>query len=166
MDTGAGTGKDIGGVLSASLLLQVLQGVPCPLLPCLVRPGWLQASASLSLLLHGCLTDTPQPEHQPCQEPLPLYPTLPGPHHPHPAPLTQAPGAGTRRGLELQLCPGAAGRVGHSCCATATTLITNNGENPRNVLGQITSCADGFAGCPLGSQLAGGWVWRHPSPKV
>lgn len=103
----AGAGKDLGDILSTSLLMQLFHlwgGGGC-LVPS--TPAWLEQAGcrhSLPVLfLHGCLTL--QPAHQPIKT-VCLHP----PHHtlcPPSSPLTsltQAPGLELGGVLDLQLC--------------------------------------------------------------
>ena len=166
----AGAGKDLGDILSSSLLMQLFHlwgGGGC-LVPS--TPAWLEQAGCrhcLSVLfLHGCLTL--QPAHQPIKT-VCLHP----PHHtlcpPSSPPCFTHTGtrAGIRWGLRSPALFQGSGTVGHTRCATAPTVIMRNGENPHYVLGQVSPCAGGFAGCPWrGMGLNNSLPAAPPHPRL
>lgn len=142
----AGAGKNLGDILSTSLLMQLfcLWGQGC-LIPS--TPAWLEQAGCRHRLpvpfLHGCLTL--QPIKTVCLH-LPHH-TLCPPSSP-PCFTHTGTRAGIRWGLRSPALFQGSGTVGHSWCATAPTVIMRNGENSHYVLGQVSPCVGGFAGCP------------------
>ena len=139
---------------------------------CLVpsTPAWLEQAGCRHclpvLFLHGCLTL--QPAHQPIKT-VCLHP----PHHtlcpPSSPPCFTHTGtrAGIRWGLRSPALFQGSGTVGHTRCATAPTVIMRNGENPHYVLGQVSPCAGGFAGCPWrGMGLNNSLPAAPPHPRL
>lgn len=141
----AGAGRNLGDILSTSLLMQLfcLWGRGCLSPPPL--PGWSRLAADIASSPFSSRLSHPT-AYQDC---LPS-----SPHHTL-CPLSSPPcftHTGTRAGIRWGLRSPAlfqgSGMVGHSWCATAPTVIMRNGENSHYILGQVSPCAGGFAGCP------------------